>query len=70
MTVRVPTPVGDLPQQYDYSDFRTVDGVKLPFVTHADGGQPSLQTWTEVKQNVPVADSEFAPPKGSAPHGK
>lgn len=68
MSVRVPTPVGDLPEELDYSDYRVVDGVKLPFVVKFnEGGQPSTRTWTEIKHNVPVADGEFAPPKPAAP---
>ena len=45
MTVRVPTPVGDLPQQVDYEDYRAVDGVKLPFVVKTNqGGETSTVT--------------------------
>ncbi|HEX8953016.1 MAG TPA: c-type cytochrome [Polyangia bacterium] len=72
MSVRIPTPVGDLPQQFDYSDYRVVDGVKLPFVTKATmGGEVSVQTWTEIKHNAPVGDAAFAaPPPPKAPQGK
>ncbi len=68
MTVRVPTPVGDLPQQQDFLDYRVVDGVKLPFVVKTSvGGETRVQTWTEIKHNVPVADSAFAAPKSAPP---
>ena len=68
MTVRHPTPVGDLMSQVDYSDYRVVDGVKLPFVeTIRVGGEKRTQSWTEIKHNVPVAADAFAPPKASAP---
>ncbi len=64
MTVRIPTPVGDLPQQFDYEDYRTVDGVKLPFVVKTNmGGEASTTTYSEIKNNVPVDDAQFAPPK-------
>lgn len=68
MTVRVPTPVGDLARQADYSDYRVVDGVELPFVvTTREGGATRVQTLSEIKHRVPVADTAFAPPKSAAP---
>ncbi|HEX6839738.1 MAG TPA: photosynthetic reaction center cytochrome c subunit family protein, partial [Polyangia bacterium] len=68
MSVRVPTPVGDLPAEVDYSDYRVVDGVKLPFVeTSHVGGETRTQTWSEIKHNMPIAADAFAPPKTSAP---
>jgi zinc protease len=73
MTVRIPTPAGDLPQQFDFSDYRTVDGVKLPFVVKMTaGGETSTVTYAEIKHNLPVGDKEFAPPKttNTPPQGK
>ena len=71
MTIRQPTPAGDLAEQIDYSDYRTVDGVKLPFVTRSNkGGEASVDTVTEVKHNVAVDDKQFAPPPPAAPQGK
>ncbi len=65
LSVRVPTPVGELPQQVDYSDYRTVDGVKLPFVVKTSmGGQLSTTTYTEIKHDVPVDAASFEPPQG------
>jgi hypothetical protein len=42
--------------------------VKLPFVVKVNqGGETRVQTWSEIKHNVPVADGDFAPSKPSAP---
>ena len=72
MSVRIPTPAGDLPQQYDYEDYRVVDGVKLPFVVKNNrGGETSVTTYSAMKHNVPVDNAQFAQPKpAAAPQGK
>jgi photosynthetic reaction center cytochrome c subunit len=62
------TAVGRLPQQTDYSDYREVNGVKVPFrwtVAHP-GGQSTVQV-TQVQQNVPINDSKFSIPAGYGP---
>lgn len=62
-----PTVLGVDPVQTDFSDYRLVDGVKLPFTVeissldNAHNGQK--RTFTEIKQNVPVDDVKFEPPK-------
>jgi hypothetical protein len=57
MTIRQPTPAGDLAEQIDYEDYRTVDGVKLPFVVKSNkGGETSTDTYNEIKHNVAVDD--------------
>ena len=61
------TVLGVDPVQTDFSDYRLVDGVKLPFTVeissldNAHNGQK--RTFTEIKQNVPVDDVKFEPPK-------
>ena len=68
MTVRVPTPVGDLPQEVDFDDYRTVDGVKLPFVVKTNqGGQTAVARASDIKHNAVIEDAEFAAPKAPAP---
>jgi hypothetical protein len=55
------SPVGFTPFQVDYSDYRDVDGVKIPFkeiITWLDG--KSIIVLTEVKANIPVDASKFA----------
>ena len=73
MTIRQPTPAGDLAEQIDFDDYRSVDGVKLPFVVKSNkGGETSTDTYGEIKHNVPVDDKQFAPPAPAPkePQGK
>jgi hypothetical protein len=63
LTVRQPTPAGDLAEQSDYEDYRVVDGVKLAFTIKSNkGGEGSTVTYTEIKHNGPVDNAQFAPP--------
>jgi photosynthetic reaction center cytochrome c subunit len=64
------TPLGRLPTQIDYADYREVSGVKIPFnwTLARPGGRFTIQV-SEVKQNVPVDDSKFAKP-AAAPEPK
>jgi len=57
------TPLGRLPTQIDYSDYRDADGVKVPFrwTLARANGQFTIQV-NELKQNVPVDDAKFAKP--------
>jgi photosynthetic reaction center cytochrome c subunit len=57
------TPLGQLPTQIDYADYRQVDGVKIPlqWTLARPGGRFTIQI-SEVKQNVPVGDAKFAKP--------
>ena len=64
------TAVGALPVQIDYSDYREVSGVKIPFrtvTTWADGR--TLTEFTEVQPNVPIDAARVAQP-ASAPRSK
>jgi len=57
------TPVGTVPTQVDYSDYREVAGVKMPFhivITWTDG-QSDIQL-TDVKPNVGIDAARFARP--------
>jgi hypothetical protein len=57
------SPVGRLVTQTDYSDYRDVSGVKLPFrwtVSWLDGR--SVFELTEVKPNVSIDAAKFAQP--------
>jgi len=58
-----PTAVGTLPIQVDYSDYREVGGVKIPFkwvVTWTNG--QSHNEFTDVQANVAIDASRFAKP--------
>lgn len=60
------TMVGTIPEQFDFEDYRDVDGVKLPFivrVSSVDAGNPvSVRTFSEMKLNTPVDESKFTKP--------
>lgn len=57
------TPLGSLPTQIDYADYREVGGVKVPFrwTLARSGGRFTIQL-TDASQNVPVDDAKFAKP--------
>jgi hypothetical protein len=57
------TPLGRLPTQIDYEDYRDVNGVKVPFrwTLARANGRFTIQA-TDVKQNVPVDDAKFGRP--------
>jgi photosynthetic reaction center cytochrome c subunit len=61
---RLQTPMGRLPLQIDYADYRDVQGVKFPFeVKVTDWENVQAQKFTEVKPNAPVPADRFAAPK-------
>ena len=61
------TALGGIPQQYDYSDYREVNGVKIPFVTKVSTPENiQTRTITEAKFNVPVDEKDFSVPATSA----
>lgn len=57
------TPLGRLPTQIDYSDYRDADGVKVPFrwTLARPGNRFTIQV-AQLHQNVPVDDAKFTPP--------
>lgn len=65
--VSTQTVLGQDPVQTDYSDYREVDGVKLPFtiqITTLDADHSNqTRVFSDIKQNVPVDDAKFDPPK-------
>src|SRR5438128_1122717 len=59
----VDTPVGRIPTQIDYSDYREVAGIKMPFrwiVTWTDG-QSTIEL-SEIQPNTPIDAAKFATP--------
>jgi hypothetical protein len=62
------TPLGRIPTQIDYADYREADGVKVPFrwTLARPNGRFTIQI-TELKQNVPVDDAKFAKPPAPPP---
>jgi photosynthetic reaction center cytochrome c subunit len=57
------TPLGRLPTQIDYSEYRDADGVKVPFrwSLARPGNRFTIQV-DQLQQNVPVDDAKFNPP--------
>jgi len=56
------TPLGKLPLQTDYEDYRDVDGVKQPFLIHwSFPGRVWGRKIDEIKQNIPLDDAKFNP---------
>ncbi len=64
---RIESPLGALPEDTDYSDYRDVSGVKLPFTivdTHVEG--PTVFKWDQIQVNVPADDARFEKPAAKA----
>ncbi len=60
------SPVGRIPTEIDYADYRDVSGIKMPFrwtVIWLDG-QDTVQL-DEVRMNVPIDAAKFVPPAPS-----
>lgn len=58
------TALGEIPQQTDYSDYRDVNGVKIPYVVHvvsAQGGDRTYR-WDRIQVNAPLDESRSARP--------
>jgi hypothetical protein len=65
------SPVGRIPMQTDYADYREVSGVKMPFrwtATWLDGR--STIELMEVRPNVAIAPARFARPAPPAPRAR
>ncbi len=64
----VDTAVGRIPMQIDYSDYREIAGIKMPFrwiLTWTDG-QSTIEL-SEIKPNVPMDAATFAAPPPAPP---
>ena len=56
------TPLGKLPLQMDYEDYREIDGIKQPFLIHwSMPGRIWGRKIDEIKQNVQLDDARFNP---------
>ncbi len=57
------TPIGRVPTEIDFSDYREVNGIKMPFhlaYVWLDG-RDSI-TLSEIKTNVPIDEAKFGRP--------
>lgn len=59
------TPLGRMPVQIDYADYREAGGVKIPFrwTLARPNGRFTIQI-SDIENNVPVEDAKFAKPSG------
>jgi hypothetical protein len=57
------SPIGRVPTQVDYGDYRDVAGIKMPFrmIFAWMDGRDAIQL-SEIRTNVPIDDSKFRPP--------
>jgi len=64
---RIESPLGALPQDTDYADYRDVNGIKRPFsvtVVRVEG--PTIYKWEQIRANVSVQDTRFEKPAAKA----
>jgi hypothetical protein len=60
---RIESPLGALPFQTDYENYREVNGLKIPFtvrVTRVDGA--TTYTWQKMEANVAIDSSRYEKP--------
>jgi hypothetical protein len=63
--VTITSPVGQIPTQTDYEDYRDVGGVKIPFtvrVSSVNGGASSTRKYSSIELGAPVDAKLFAAP--------
>jgi hypothetical protein len=61
------TALGDMPKQTDFSDYREVYGVKVPFkISDVNPDSSTTKTYIDIEFNAPVADKIFAKPNKQA----
>ena len=66
-----PTMIGLIPEQVDFEDYRSVDGLMVPFTIRISSVDPNISStrkFTEVKLNVPVDETKFNKPPGPQRH--
>jgi hypothetical protein len=64
-TTSTTTPVGTIPEQVDFSDYRDVDGLKLPFTIKVSSIDPTysvVRKFTEIKLNPSIDAKRFNKP--------
>jgi hypothetical protein len=60
------SPVGRIPTQTDYEDYREANGVKIPFtvkVSNVNGGQSATRKYTSIEFGGAVDAKVFEAPK-------
>jgi hypothetical protein len=57
--------IGAMPEQFDFEDYRDIDGAKVPFTIRRSGLNEGLswtRTFTEIKNDPSIEDSKFSKP--------
>jgi photosynthetic reaction center cytochrome c subunit len=68
LDTRIDSPLGSLPQQTNFEDYRVTEGVQFPYTIRvARIDSTTIYKWEQVEQNVPVADDRFEKPAMSPP---
>jgi photosynthetic reaction center cytochrome c subunit len=65
VSTEVDSPLGAIPQDAYYEDYRDVSGVKVPFlirIVRADGA--TIYKWEQIQVNIPVDNGRFEKPAG------
>ncbi len=61
------SPLGLIPTQVDYDDYRAIDGVDTPYRwTTARPGETTTIQLEQIRQNIPIDDAKFGKPSASA----
>lgn len=64
-TTSTTSPIGIIPEQVDFEDYREVDGMKMPFTIRVSAVDPFYsitRKFTEIKLNAPVDEKRFNKP--------
>jgi hypothetical protein len=67
------TVIAPVPTQFDFEDYREVDGIRLPFIIRHSPVRASdawTRKYTEIKHNVTVDEAKFNPPPAPSPTPK
>jgi photosynthetic reaction center cytochrome c subunit len=65
---RIDSPLGSLPQETTYEDYRAVGGVNVPYTIRvAQIDSTTIYKWQSIEANVPVADDRFERPAAAPP---
>jgi hypothetical protein len=65
ISTEVDSPLGSIPEDAYYEDYRDVSGVKVPFlirIVRADGA--TIYKWEQIQANISVDNSRFEKPAG------
>jgi photosynthetic reaction center cytochrome c subunit len=63
LDTRIDSPLGSLPQQTNFEDYRVAGGVEIPYTIRVERiDSVTIYKWEQVEENVPVANERFEKP--------